>query len=346
MKCIRHSRLESAIAGLLACGAAIVPVRAQVSTARAVLVTDVTPRSFALVWLAAPGTAPDARVFEGPACEVAASDARVFAFPSLSGGPGLAQAAANRGVMKVLVSGLSPDTTYCVQAVSTVPPSTTSEIFPLTPLPVRTAASTRRSGPFDELGQAPSASNDLLRFAVELDDPTDSALGALIFARIDGALSPVTGFIGDGIEADTSTSLARPRVLLDLNNLYADGATSPSLDLQGGVGERITLLEFGRGGTVVPAHGRVVPLKTRLAAIVDPDSCFEATGGVCDGVLGGATGDIAPAAADAEVITRRVVNASAPLVCAVCADANHDGLIDMRDALIVAQVAARLRLLP
>lgn len=342
----RHSRLRNVLAVLSVCAAAVVSAQAQVSTARAVMVTDVTPRSFALIWLAAPGTVPDARVFEGPGCSVAASDASVSAFPSLSASPALAQAAASRGVMKILVSGLSPDTTYCVQAVSMVPPSTTSEIFPLTPLPVRTAATTRRSGPFDDSGHAQPASNDLIRFAVELDDATDTALGALIFARIDGALSPVTGFIGDGIEADTSTPQAKPRVLLDLNNLYADVGPSPSLELQGGAGERITLLELGRGGTVLPVHGRVVPVKTGFATITDPANCAHDPGGVCDGVLGGATGDLAPQAADAAIIARRVVDASTRLVCAVCADANHDGVVDMRDALMVAQVAARLRLLP
>jgi hypothetical protein len=337
-------RRRHGLAILLAIAAAATPASALLPDVQSITTTDVTPRSFSVVWLATPGASPSLRVFEGPACEVEVADAVIESFPTLGDGA-IPTAAANRGVMKVRVAGLRPDHEYCYQTLTTGTENDT-RIRPLTPAPVRTAARTSKSGPAAPgPGLAPFA-NDLIRFAVDVSSPEAPTEGLLLVARVDGAGAPITAFIGDGIDDDADPSTPTALVLLDLNNLYAATGAS-SLDLSGDGGEGMVFLELGGSAGAIPVHARIVPPDDDLNEIKDPLICGEASAGRdCDGILADALGDAAAGPGDPEAIAEVVVGASSGVQCPVCADVDFDGELTIRDALAVAQYLAGLGTLP
>lgn len=308
---------------------------------QSITVTDVTARSFSVVWLATPGSTPDLRVFEAPACEVEVGTATVEPYPLLRADATLAAAAASRGVMKVRASGLRPDTEYCFRTATTSPQDET-RLSPLEPVVVRTATRTLRAG-LDGGTLAPF-SNDLVRFAVELS--TAPTAGLLVVARVDGAQAPISSFIGDGIDDDADPGTATSLVLLDLNNLYAEG-TATSLDLVGDGDEGMVFLELGGPQGVLPVHARQVPPDNGLSEVVDPLICnAAATGADCDGLLGDSLGDDTPGSEDPDAIAEVVVGNSPGVTCPVCADVDFDGDLTMRDALALAQFVQGLGTLP
>lgn len=313
------------------------PAWAVLPDVQSITVSDVTARSFSVVWLATPGSTPALRVFEAPACEVQLAGVDIEPYPTLGGVADVATAASNRGVMKVRVSGLLPDTEYCFQTLTTSGGGET-RTSPLAPETVRTASLTRRAD-----GLTPF-SNDLVRFTVDLSTAPTS--GLLLLARVDGARTPISSFIGDGIDDDGDAGTSTALVLLDLNNLYTEGSAI-SLDLLGDGSEGMVFLELGGPMGMVPVHARVVPPDTGLSSLVDPLDCLEAASGAqCDGLLGDALGDAVPGAEDPEAIMDVIVGNSAGLACPVCADVDFDSELTLRDALALAQFVAGLGTLP
>lgn len=327
--------------GLMLAGVA--PAAALAPSVQSITVTDVTPRGFSVVWLATPGAVPSLRVLEAPGCEVVVAGTTLEAWPSLGGAADLGDKASARGVMKARVSGLAPDTEYCVQTTSTIGGDVT--VAPLEPFVVRTAGRTTKGRDDGGAGLAPRA-NDLVRFDVVLSPGSVGSSGLLLLARIEGAGSPISAFIGDGVDDDADPATPTSRVLLDLNNLYA-GTPAETLDLAGDGSEGLTFLELGGPQGVVPVHARLVPPDDNLSEIVDPLPCPEQAGGAsCDGRLADPTADDELDLGDPAAIASRVVGASAGLSCPVCADVDFDGQTGMKDALAIAQYLLGLGTLP
>jgi len=323
--------------------AGVAPVAALPPRVQSITVSDVTPRGFSVVWLASPGAVPSLRVFESPGCEVIVADGAVAAWPSLSAAADLGNAASARGVMKARVTGLAPDTEYCVQTTSTIGGDVT--VAPLEPLVVRTASRTTKGRDDGGAGLAPRA-NDLVRFDVVLSPGNVGSSGLLLLARVEGAGSPISAFIGDGVDNDSNPATPTSRVLLDLNNLYAR-TTAETLDLSGDGSEGLTFLELGGPQGVVPVHARLVPPDGNLSEVVDPLPCpDQASGASCDGLLTDATSNDELDLEDPAAIASRVVGASPGLACPVCADVDFDGQTGMKDALAIAQYLLGLGTLP
>lgn len=236
-------------------------VYAGVPAVQEITVTDVTPFSFSVVWETnEPGTA-GLNVFKGAGCAAMAGEAEIVVHPLFGADASVKATAEGRGVMRVLVKGLVPDTTYCFQTVTTSKSSADVSVEPSTPAPVKTekaVARTKSSGsdivPF---------SNDLLRFDVYKPAPDTDTAGMLLEASIDGAAAPVTSWVGAGIGA--------PSGLLNLNNMF-NATTGTSMDLAGG--ERVRLREWRGTGSCGIEHFRKVPAESGMSLVKSPAPAF------------------------------------------------------------------------
>lgn len=179
-------------------------------------VTDVTPRSFSLVWVANQAASCSALLYTDPE-----GNNRIVGFTIIDESTDHPPAAEN-GVMKANVSGLIPNTTYYFRIVTRSSDGVLVEPGN-GPLPsVRTESSTV------------IVSNDVITHRIFRSDGVTPATGALLIAGVEGGSYPVTGWVGEGI--------APPRVLVDLNNIYS-ATEHKNLELFGG--EALTLESIG-----------------------------------------------------------------------------------------------------
>lgn len=202
-----------------------------------VRVTDVTPSSFAVVWMTDVSAEPAVQVFleAGGGGEITSS-LRLTPMPDAS--PAVAAASRQKGIMKVRVSGLSPATTLYVRTV-TADPTNPQSVGYSAYQPVTTASVVEPFSRQDDGSLAP-AGNDLLAFPVYIrpgDQSELPGLGDLLLLETPGGGWPLSAFGGEGIAA--------PEGILDLNNLF--NLSGKSLDLAGG--EQATLRVY-RGGTL------------------------------------------------------------------------------------------------
>lgn len=223
------------------------------------LVTDVTPRSFSVVWSANEPSRSGLDVYYDDKGYVAPTGAVVTPQPVQNGSAVIATLAEDNGVMKVQVTGLLPGTTYYFQTRTTSKSTADLILYPAEAplLAVTTEVKTVRS---KTSGSAlVPFSNDVVTAECYLADGVTPAQGTLVFATVEGAKNPVSAFVGDGI--------APPYALIDLNNLYGRG-TGESLDI--GRGGNLTLVNFrGRLGNSAIVHR--VPADAGLAEIKPPD---------------------------------------------------------------------------
>jgi hypothetical protein len=308
--------------------------------------TDVTPRSFEIVWVSSDPATAALRLFEAPGCLNEIFTADITPFPTVTSNAFIVTAAQQKGVMAVRAAGLIPDTDYCVQTVTTSLFSSLTTTAPVPPLIVRTAKRTARSkaaGPGDPNEIA--FSNDLTKIAITRSDPNAPTTGSLVLLKVSGAASPLSAFVGDGVDDDTDPNSPTDLALFDLNNLYG-ASTGESLDLRGDGTEDLSARALGGPEGFVTVHARVVPTDHGLNEVALPAPCRNAGQTACDGRLGDADADGAIAIADASLL-RDVVVGLAPIApCAVCGDTVWDLTDDMKDALAIAQVVSGLRLLP
>jgi len=283
---MRHPRYPTPYNVLLLLLLLVVPLAAApswagVPTVANITITDVTTRSFSVVWQASEASTASLRVFANAPGTIPATEAIITPHPVESGAPAIRLAAEDRGVMKVRVTGLQPDTEYFFQTETTSISTGETLLAPAVPLAVQTEVRTVRAR---TVGAAlVPFSNDLLLFPSLLPDGLSPAAGALLVIAVAGARHPVSGFVGDGVPA--------PHALLDMNNFFS-AATNETLDLTGS--EVLTIREF-RGlcanaiGPVL-AHARRVPLDNELSEVTAPAVCFSPTNIPadfnCDGRIG------------------------------------------------------------
>ena len=305
--------------------------------------TDITPRSFRVVWLSDEGGTATVRLYQAPACVDEIFTATITPHPTLGADPALIQAAQDKGIMVVEVAGLQPETEYCIRGVTVSTLTSLSTEAPAVPLRVTTEKLTTRGRPSGPDIQA--FSNDLVKLSISSSVPTTPTRGALVLLRASGASSPLAAWVGDTIDDDNDPSSPTTQVFFDLNNLY-DAATRESLDLLGDGTEDLSAIVLGSPDGYVEAIGRIVPADAGLAEVVAPMSCRDAPMTVCTGLLGDSDNDGMVLLADAEAIQDHVVGLVSVLSCVVCSDITGDLAIDMKDALGVGQTAVGSRELP
>lgn len=239
------------------------------------VITDVSDRSFSIVWTSSEPADPSVAVFTDAAATQPAANTVLTAFPVHTGNPALRLAvreqsrqqimtdARNRGVMKLKVSGLAPQTTYYLKlgAMSQISQQTTlcpdagALLCIDTPVLVITteAGATREYNPGSGLQLF---TNDQLLYRV-----AGGVSGDLVISAIEGARYPVSSFVGDGVPA--------PFALVDLNNLYSNSSgvsqriAGSVPEASGDAGEVLIMRHYkGISGSVSSLEGLAVASHT------------------------------------------------------------------------------------
>ena len=309
-------------------------------TADYVNITDVTPRSFRVLWLSNEPSVPNVNLFLGPSCATPVSGAVIIRFPSYGGNASIADAAKQRGLMLVEVAGLSPGSEYCVQIETTSIATGDVTTGPLGGITVLTEARSVRSKPLGNPPEPMAFANDIARAQVPVSSPPESLLGSIAVLLVANASSPLTTFVGDGF-ADPET----PFALFDLNNLY-DSITHESMDLKGDQSEGASVVFLGLAAGAA-AQSRIVPAESGLSEVVDfQGTCLGAPMSACDGLLGDVDSNGVVDGVDADSVRDLVSGQLSTLSCMVCGDVTLDSIRDMKDALALGQAAVGLRVLP
>jgi len=208
------------------------------------MVTDVTTRSFSVIWASSEASYSDVNVYDDADCTIPTTDAVTRSQPVASGDASIGTLAEDNGVMKVRVTGLLPDTTYYFETVTTSKSTNDTTIYfdSTSVSSVTTEAMTVRTKPSG--ADVVPFSNDLILEGCYLSDEVTAAEGTLLVATVEGGNYPVTAFVGDGVDP--------PDALIDLNNVF--GRTSnESLDVT--EGKSLTLVNFrGMLGNTIITH--------------------------------------------------------------------------------------------
>lgn len=223
------------------------------------MVTDVTTRSFSVIWAASEESTCSLEVYEDEEGLVALSGVVIESHPVESGDLQIQTAAEDNGVMKVRVTGLEPTTTYYFKTITTSKSTSDTTSYPeLAPyLSVTTETQTVRTLATDE--NIVPFSNDVIVQPCYLDDDVTPAEGTLLIATVEGANYPLTAFVGDGVNLPEDA-------LIDLNNVFGL-SFHENIDLK--QGENLTLLNFRgiRGNAIVTFE---VPLDNSLTEVKPP----------------------------------------------------------------------------
>lgn len=223
-----------------------------------ITVTDVTTRSFSVIWSASEPSTSNLRVYDDADGLVQTLGAVITPQPVNDGSAAIQSAAENNGVMKVRVTGLNPNTTYYFQTVTTSKSTSDVVSFPETaPLSGVTTETRTVRTEISGMYEVPFA-NDLIVFECYLSDGVTPAEGTLLVAGVEGCDYPVSSFVGDGVSS--------PLAYVDLNNLF-NTAGNENVTLVGG--EELLLRQFmGTGG--IQAATYTIPINNQLTEMKFP----------------------------------------------------------------------------
>lgn len=170
------------------------------------VVTDVTAKSFRAIWHSDPETEPEIEVFSDAGGTIPVNGLIVTPFPHTANDDLLKIESAERGLLSIEVSGLSPDTTYRFRARSRSMVDDSATGGTLQQVKTATQAGLiSHSIPFSAI------TNPMIRFEGLTGNGESADVSALVVASVPGARSPVTTVVGfDGV------------VWIDLNNLISD----------------------------------------------------------------------------------------------------------------------------
>lgn len=214
--------------------------------------TDITPRSFSVVWLSNEAATAGLEVYSDSGGTTPVASAIITGHPLFNNSDQVKGDAEDRGVMKAMAAGLDAGTTYYYRTVTTSKADSSVTTGSLTS--VQTANAVKRISPAS-FGQA----NPVIRFDCYESDGITPAVGSLMLVSINGALTDLATFVGEH-------SVPAPTVLLDLNNLFS-AATGETLILNGG--EALTLTHV-RGPGEEEAHTFYLPDNDGTARTLDP----------------------------------------------------------------------------
>jgi hypothetical protein len=223
------------------------------------VVTDVTPFSFSVIWTSNEPATAALNVFNDVNGTTPAGGITLEPHPTRSGDATIKSEAEDNGVMKVRVTGLNPDTTYYFQTITTSKAAPIEfSFFPQSApmLSVTTEVQVvRTSLPEPDIN---IFMNDLIVFDCLLNDGGTCPKGTLVVAAVDNSNHPISGFVGDGVPL--------PRAYVDLNNLF-NSQTYQTRRLYGG--EHFTLTVFtGKDG--VESRNFFIPSNQHLAQMKSP----------------------------------------------------------------------------
>lgn len=223
-----------------------------------VKITDVTTSSFSVVWMTDVAAEPMVEVYSDSSMTNQITELVTTPMPASS--TTVVEAARNKGIMKIRVSGLSPSTAYYVRTL-TGDPENPQSIGYSALYEVITASEVT---PYYYSGDtAQGFSNDLVAFTVyirPLDKDTEPEPGAgdLIILEDEVSPYPISAFAGDGINS--------PQGILDMNNLFnIDGL---SRDVTGG--EKIVLRVYRAGTLSTLIHYRRIPQDEGMVYVAEP----------------------------------------------------------------------------
>jgi hypothetical protein len=219
-----------------------IPIQAE--SASNLWITDVTPRSFSLVWTTTGPATGSANIYSDPQGNTLIGDLTII--DAGSGHP----PAGDNGVIKVTIMGLIPDTTYYFETVTTNSQGTQVEPA-IGDLPsVRTE------------NKSIIVKNISIAHRIVQSDGITPANGALLLVEIEGGNYPITGWVGEG--------LPPPFVLVNLDNVYS-ATTHQNLELIGG--EALTLTSIGGSMGTRNLIG-AVPVETEpIQTLQNPEPC-------------------------------------------------------------------------
>jgi hypothetical protein len=212
-----------------------ISAHADVPVTSNVMVTDVTPTSFSVVWSASEASKPGLNVFYAEDGATIVEDAVVVAHPvnDSTNEAAIIEAAENRGVMKVMVAGLEPDTSYYFQTITTSKSTLETTFEPASAPFAEITTEVEAVRTYQDEEDIMPFSNDIILEPCYLDDGATAADGTLLIATVAGANYPISAFVGDGIES--------PYALIDLNNVYSRDDYE---NLNVAQGENLTLLNY------------------------------------------------------------------------------------------------------
>jgi hypothetical protein len=177
------------------------------------VVTDVTPVKFCVIWGTREPATGWVSVFLDP------EGARPWTGAVVKSESPEHPPAEGIGVMKINVMGLQPDTEYFFRTHTTLKKNNVAYESPMTRVKTEKASVVVR--------------NDVLVQKVNVGE-TDPAPGMLVIASVEGGSYPITGWVGDGVPDEWAA--------IDTNNFYSR-KTHVNLELRGG--EMIKLKVFG-----------------------------------------------------------------------------------------------------
>ena len=227
-----------------------------------VRVTDVTTSSCAMVWMTDVAATPNVEVYGDSAMASRLTDT-VTIIPMPDAPQDVTAAARGKGIMKVRVAGLLPNTTYYVRTVTADPADPTSIGYSslqqvttvATVVPYRQATD----------GTLQAFANDLISMKIYIRPSDTDAIpgkGDLVLLDTPASPYPVSAFVGAGIAA--------PEGVIDLNNLF--GTDMTSLAVLGG--EKVQLSVY-RGGTLSTlVHYRKLPVSSSTVSVSEPVKGF------------------------------------------------------------------------
>ena len=190
------------------------PARAGTPTVKNITISDVTPFSFCVLWSASEPCTGTLYVYEDIAGTISVA-VTLEHQPLMGGNAAIGIAAENLGVMKVRVNGLTPDTTYYVQTVTTsknAPVDTVMQPAAGALIAVRTEVVVQRT--MDTGSAIVPTGNDLLVVQARMPDGSSAPMGALVILKLQNASYPISAFVGDATPQPYQT-------FLDLNNLFS-----------------------------------------------------------------------------------------------------------------------------
>ncbi len=237
-------------------------------------VSDVTPRSFCLVWMSNQLIEPAVEVFaDAGMTQELTSASKIVSAPGLSSN--VAEAATAKRIYIMQVSGLQADTEYFVRSLGRDVNDTFSIGY--SAVQAVTTASSVQPCQVAVDGSLSAVNNDLLAFKVYVRPVEQggafAGLGDLLVLETDQAAYPLTAFAGDGIPAGEA--------VIDLNNLFDLSRISLSLS-----NSELIRLRVYRGETLSTLyHVRKLPDTSGELAVVAAERGWNRADLNLDGVV-------------------------------------------------------------
>lgn len=222
-------------------------------------VTDVTPRSFCLVWMNNAVVEPGVEVYaDAGMAEDLTDSLNIEILPDLT--PAVAEAARSKHIFRLRVSGLQAGLEYHVRSVSR--DQTDSSSIGYSALQAVTTATLVIPYQSETDGRLSGINNDLLSFKVYVRPAEKgevfAGVGDLILLETAQASYPISAFAGQGI--------ANGEGVLDLNNLF--DLSGLSFDT---LGDESVSLRVYRGDTLsVLYHLRKLPVDSGQLVVAKP----------------------------------------------------------------------------